>query len=123
MSTGVYEGTVELLRLEMERGRDSFDGSRANITVADNLSLRGNQTKSPLNFELTPPPPHTHTHTHSDPKPPVRAPRDGSTRGPDRPPTVGGSPDIVPLWTRNSRQFQRHAHITLILHVAQFLQW
>ena len=65
MSTGVYEGTVELLRLEMERGRGSFDGSRANITVADNLSLRGNQTKSPLNFELTPPHTHTHTHTHT----------------------------------------------------------
>ncbi|XP_064397800.1 striatin-interacting proteins 2-like [Halichondria panicea] len=40
LDLGVYEGTVELLRLEMERGRGSFDGSRANITVADNLSLR-----------------------------------------------------------------------------------
>jgi len=32
---------VELLRLEMERGRGGFEGARANITIADNLSLRG----------------------------------------------------------------------------------
>ncbi len=37
----MYEGTVELLRLEMERGHGMFDGARANITLADNLSLRG----------------------------------------------------------------------------------
>lgn len=41
LELGVYESTVELLRLEMERGRGSYEGARANITIADNLSLRG----------------------------------------------------------------------------------
>ena len=41
LELGVYEGTVELLRLEMERGRGGYEGARANITIADNLCLRG----------------------------------------------------------------------------------
>ena len=41
LELGVYESTVELLRLEMERGRGGYEGTRANITIADNLSLRG----------------------------------------------------------------------------------
>ena len=38
---GVYEATLELLGMEMERGRGVYEGTKTNITIADNHNLRG----------------------------------------------------------------------------------
>ncbi len=40
LEMGVYEATVELLSLEMERGKGVYEGSKSNITIADNHNLR-----------------------------------------------------------------------------------
>ena len=41
LEMGVYDAAVELLTLEMEQGKGVYEGSKANITIADNLNLRG----------------------------------------------------------------------------------
>ena len=41
LEMGVYEATLELLGMEMERGRGVYEGTKTNITIADNLNLRG----------------------------------------------------------------------------------
>ena len=41
LEMGVYEATLELLGVEMERGRGVYEGTKTNITIADNLNLRG----------------------------------------------------------------------------------
>ncbi len=40
LEMGVYEATVELLSLEMEQGKGVYEGSKSNITIADNHNLR-----------------------------------------------------------------------------------
>ena len=41
LELGVVESVIDLLGLEMERGRGMYEGSRGSITIADNLNLRG----------------------------------------------------------------------------------
>ena len=41
LEMGVYEATLELLGMEMERGRGVYEGTKTNITIADNHNLRG----------------------------------------------------------------------------------
>ena len=41
LEMGVVGGVVDLLGLELEQGRGVYEGTRANITIADNLNLRG----------------------------------------------------------------------------------
>ena len=41
LEMGVVGAVVELLGLELEQGRGVYEGTRANITIADNLNLRG----------------------------------------------------------------------------------
>lgn len=41
LEMGVYNAAVELLTLEMEQGKGVYEGSKASITIADNLNLRG----------------------------------------------------------------------------------
>ena len=41
LEMGVYEATLELLGVEMQRGRGIYEGTKTNITIADNLNLRG----------------------------------------------------------------------------------
>ena len=40
LEIGVYSATVELLALEMEQGKGIYEGSKSNITIADNHNLR-----------------------------------------------------------------------------------
>ena len=40
LELGVYEATIELLSVEMEQGKGVYEGSRSNITIADNYNLR-----------------------------------------------------------------------------------
>lgn len=40
LEMGVYSATVELLSLEMEQGKGVYEGSKSNITIADNHNLR-----------------------------------------------------------------------------------
>ena len=40
LDVGVFEATVELLSLEMGQGKGVYEGSKASITIADNLNLR-----------------------------------------------------------------------------------
>ena len=40
LELGVYGATVELLAIEMEQGKGVYEGTRANITIADNYNLR-----------------------------------------------------------------------------------
>ena len=40
LKTGVYQATIELLALEMEQGKGVYEGTKASITIADNLNLR-----------------------------------------------------------------------------------
>lgn len=40
LELGVVESVIDLLGLEMERGRGMYEGSRSSITIADNLNLR-----------------------------------------------------------------------------------
>ena len=40
LEMGVYNATVELLALEMEQGKGIYEGSKSNITIADNHNLR-----------------------------------------------------------------------------------
>ena len=41
LEVGVVGGVIDLLGLELEQGRGVYEGTRANITIADNLNLRG----------------------------------------------------------------------------------
>lgn len=41
LEVGVVMSVVELLGLELEQGRGMYEGSRGNITIANNLNLRG----------------------------------------------------------------------------------
>lgn len=41
LEAGVVGGLVELLGLELEQGRGVYEGTKENITIADNLNLRG----------------------------------------------------------------------------------
>ena len=40
LDLGVYCATIELLAVEMEQGKGVYEGTRANITIADNYNLR-----------------------------------------------------------------------------------
>ena len=40
LELGVYGATIELLAVEMEQGKGVYEGTRANITIADNYNLR-----------------------------------------------------------------------------------
>ena len=40
LELGVYEAAIELLSVEMEQGKGVYEGSRSNITIADNYNLR-----------------------------------------------------------------------------------
>ena len=40
LELGVYSATIELLAVEMEQGKGVYEGTRANITIADNYNLR-----------------------------------------------------------------------------------
>ena len=40
LEMGVYEAAIELLSLEMEQGKGVYEGSKSNITIADNHNLR-----------------------------------------------------------------------------------
>ncbi|CAI8001053.1 Striatin-interacting protein 1 homolog [Geodia barretti] len=40
LELGVYCATIELLAVEMEQGKGVYEGTRANITIADNYNLR-----------------------------------------------------------------------------------
>lgn len=40
LEVGVYDAAVELLALEMEQGKGIYEGSKSNITIADNHNLR-----------------------------------------------------------------------------------
>ena len=40
LELGVYGATIELLSVEMEQGKGVYEGTRANITIADNYNLR-----------------------------------------------------------------------------------
>ena len=46
LEMGVYEATLELLGMEMERGRGVYEGTKTNITIADNHNLRGTYGKT-----------------------------------------------------------------------------
>lgn len=41
LEMGVVGNVIELLGVELEQGRGMYEGSRGNITIADNLNLRG----------------------------------------------------------------------------------
>ena len=41
LQVGVVGSVVELLGLELEQGRGMYEGTKANITIAENLNLRG----------------------------------------------------------------------------------
>ena len=41
LEMGVTGSVIELLGVELEQGRGMYEGSRGNITIADNLNLRG----------------------------------------------------------------------------------
>ena len=41
LEVGVVGGVIDLLGLELEQGRGVYEGTRSNITIADNLNLRG----------------------------------------------------------------------------------
>lgn len=40
LELGVYSATIELLAVEMEQGKGVYEGTRGNITIADNYNLR-----------------------------------------------------------------------------------
>lgn len=40
LQMGVYDSAIELLSLEMEQGKGIYEGSKVNITIADNRNLR-----------------------------------------------------------------------------------
>ncbi len=46
LEVGVVGSVIELLGVELEQGRGVYEGSRGNITIADNLNLRGNSSGS-----------------------------------------------------------------------------
>lgn len=41
LEMGIVGSVIELLGVELEQGRGMYEGSRGNITIADNLNLRG----------------------------------------------------------------------------------
>ena len=56
LEVGVVGGVVELLGLEMEQGRGVYEGTRASITIADNLNLRGMSVAMAIPILLIHPP-------------------------------------------------------------------
>ena len=40
LELGVYSATIELLAVEMDQGKGVYEGTRSNITIADNYNLR-----------------------------------------------------------------------------------